>query len=102
VREGAGRDVARELWFDAKPEAQNRKRLIATRFGAGYAPSSDPARGQLLFLREGTLMAQAFDARRLELAGDAVPVVERVGSFPQAGRGFFSVSSNGILMYTVP
>ncbi|HEV2446472.1 MAG TPA: protein kinase, partial [Candidatus Sulfopaludibacter sp.] len=65
---------------DAKPEAQNRKRLIATRFSAAYAPSSDPARGQLLFLREGTLMAQAFDARRLELAGDAVPMVEGVGS----------------------
>jgi serine/threonine protein kinase len=86
--------------LDAMSEAQTRRRLIATRFGASYAPASDPAAGRLLFLREGTLMAQAFDAQRIELASDAVPVVERVGSVSQGSRGFFSVSSNGVLMYT--
>jgi hypothetical protein len=86
--------------LDVVPEAQIRRRLRATRFGASYAPASDPAAGRLLFLRESTLMAQAFDVERMELAADAVPVVERVGSFPQASRGFFSVSSNGVLMYS--
>ena len=34
------------------------------------------AQGYLLFLREGTLMAQAFDTKRLEMAGDAFPIAE--------------------------
>jgi len=32
-------------------------------------PSEDPSTGYLLFVREGTLMAQPFDNRRLELKG---------------------------------
>jgi hypothetical protein len=34
--------------------------------------------GHLLFLRETTLMAQAFDVQRLALAGDAFPVAEQI------------------------
>jgi len=51
----------------------------------------------LLFLREGTLMAQPFDARRLALAGDPVPVAGQVGSFRDGA--YFSVSANGVLVY---
>ena len=43
-----------------------------------YTPSADPSTGYLLFMREGTLMAQPFDNRRLELKGQAVPVAEQV------------------------
>ena len=50
--------------LDAKPEQQDSSRLVATDSTAAYAPSSDPALGQLVFAREGSLMAQAFDARR--------------------------------------
>ena len=42
-------------------------------------------------------MAQPFDARRLALAGNAVPVAERVGSFRDGG--FFSASANDVLVY---
>jgi eukaryotic-like serine/threonine-protein kinase len=51
----------------------------------------------VLFLRQGTLMAQPFDARRLEFSGDVVPVAEKVGSF--LDYGLFSASSNGVLVY---
>jgi eukaryotic-like serine/threonine-protein kinase len=51
----------------------------------------------VLFLRQGTLMAQPFDARRLELSGEAVPVAEQVGSV--LDYGFFSASDNGVLVY---
>ena len=82
--------------LDAKPEQQGSKRLVATISNAAYAPSSDPNLGHLLFVREGTLMAQAFDARRLELTGEAVPIAE---GLPETGRPLFSVSTTGVLVY---
>jgi hypothetical protein len=42
-------------------------------------------------------MVQPFDARRLALSGEVVPVAEKVGSF--LDYGFFSASSNGVLVY---
>jgi serine/threonine protein kinase len=57
------------------------------------------AQGYLLFLREGKLMAQAFDTKRLEMAGDAFPIAEGVQSVPAMARGVFAVSENGALVY---
>jgi len=50
--------------------------------------------GYLLFIRGDTLMAQPFDNRRLELIGQASPIVEQIGD----GRAF-SVSRNGVLVF---
>jgi Tol biopolymer transport system component len=83
--------------INTKPEAQDSRRLQATTSGPVYVPSSDLDFGQVLFLRRGTLMAQPFDARRLALSGEVVPVAEKVGSF--LDYGFFSASSNGLLVY---
>jgi Tol biopolymer transport system component len=83
--------------LDAKPEEQSVKQLVATRYGAAYVPSSDPGMGHLLFVRDRTLMAEPFDARRLELAGDAVALAEGVGTV--LSSGFFSASTNGVLAY---
>jgi eukaryotic-like serine/threonine-protein kinase len=84
--------------LDSTPEGQPRKRLLATSFGAQYAPSSDPRTGYVLFLRESTLSAQRFDAERLELVGDPVPIAEQVGN--QNGvKGLFTVSANSILAF---
>ena len=52
---------------------------------AVYAASADPGMGHLLFLREGTLLAQAFDERSLQPQGDPIPVAERVGSLFLSG-----------------
>ena len=60
---------------------------------AFYAPP-----GYLLYQRDGTLMAQAFDANRLVTSGEAV----RISDVPinrTTGRGAFSVSDNGVLAY---
>jgi hypothetical protein len=70
---------------------------LSTNFGAVYVPSKDAKSGQLLFLQEQTLMAQYFDEKRLELIGEPRPVAEKVGSF--MSFGFFSASTNGILVY---
>jgi Tol biopolymer transport system component len=85
---------------DAKPEQQSSKFLVASNWGPVYAPSADPSTGYLLFMREGTLMAQPFDNRRLELKGQATPVAEQVGDNNNGGgRGAFSASANDVLVF---
>jgi eukaryotic-like serine/threonine-protein kinase len=78
---------------------QDLNRILATTFGAEYVPSSsDPNKGQLLFpTSEGTVMAQPFNARRLQLTGEPVPLAEQVGHYNDLG--FFSASANGVLAY---
>jgi eukaryotic-like serine/threonine-protein kinase len=83
--------------LDAKPAEQSSQRLLPYLVGLTYAPSNDSSADRLLFLREGTLVAQPFDAKRLALSGDPVPVAEQVGSYRDTG--FFSTSANGVLVY---
>jgi eukaryotic-like serine/threonine-protein kinase len=83
--------------LNTKPAEQDSRRLLATTSGPVYVPSSDSDSGQVLFLRQGTLMAQPFDARRLEPSGEAVPIAEQVGSYIDIG--LFSASTNGVLVY---
>src|SRR5262245_37133496 len=73
--------------------------LHAGRGNVAYAPSSDPSRGHLLFMRGATLLARPLDAGRLELTGEAIPVAENVKYFGAQSSGAFSVSDNGILAY---
>jgi eukaryotic-like serine/threonine-protein kinase len=82
--------------LDTPPERQSLKRLQATDFSAGFAPAGRGP-GHLLFLRDGALMAQAFDASRLETAGEPAPLIEQVGT--NLSRAFFSVSAAGALAY---
>src|SRR5712692_11867563 len=51
--------------------------------------------GYLLFHRQGTLMAQPFDADRLQITGEALPIVEGVEFNPFGGVADFSASDNG-------
>jgi Tol biopolymer transport system component len=83
--------------LDAKPETQSLERLMPYEIGLTYAPATNSGPGRLLFLREGTLIAQPFDERRLALAGEPVPVAARVGSFRDGA--FFAVSANDVLVY---
>ena len=83
--------------LDSKPEAQSSERLLPYEVGLTYVAASNKSLGRLLFLREGALMAQPFDEKRLALAGDPVPVAERIGSFRDGG--FFSASANDVLVY---
>jgi eukaryotic-like serine/threonine-protein kinase len=84
--------------LDAKPEQQS-SRLLLPGITQLYVPSSDPARGQVLFVRDGSLLAQAFDDRRGELSGSPVAVAEHVGEAGGGAWGRFSASSNGVLVY---
>jgi eukaryotic-like serine/threonine-protein kinase len=69
-------------------------RVLNTTVRAAYAPP-----GHLLFLREGTLLAQSFDAEKLKLTGEAVPIADGVAYNPANGRTTFSVPASGVLTY---
>jgi eukaryotic-like serine/threonine-protein kinase len=84
--------------LDAKPDQQDVKRLVAAQTFPVYAATTDSKRGHLLFLRQNILMAQPFDAGRMELAGDAVAITEMVGAV-NVVYGLFSSSQNGVLVY---
>ena len=54
------------------------------------------APGYLLFQRKTTLMAQRFDADKLQATGEAFPLVDHLRGLPTPE---FSVSENGVLVY---
>jgi Tol biopolymer transport system component len=55
--------------------------------------------GYLLFVREGTLVAQSFDAKTLQLSGDAISVADGLHYFRSAANAGFSTSQNGAVAY---
>jgi Tol biopolymer transport system component len=83
--------------IDTKPEQQSSKPLVASNSHAVYTPSADPGAGYLLFMREGALMAQPFDNRRMELKGHPAPVADQLGN--KVGHGAFSASANDVLVF---
>ena len=89
------------LSLSSRPEKQGiyvgaldsdlRKPIVATEHNAAYSAS-----GQLLFIKDGALMAQPFDAERLELSGQPRVVLDQVASLTGIpGLAQFSVSANG-------
>src|SRR5262249_47681448 len=78
------------------------ERLIADYSNAAYATASD-GKGYVLFGREETLMAQAFDTERLKLDGEPFLVSEHVatalGNILSFRQRNFSVSENGVLVF---
>ncbi|HEV2616620.1 MAG TPA: protein kinase [Candidatus Acidoferrales bacterium] len=72
------------------------KLLVRGDSNAVYAPP-----GYLLFVRQGTLMAQRFDASSVRLVGDAMPLAQHAEVNAASWRENFAVSDNGILIYQV-
>jgi serine/threonine protein kinase/Tol biopolymer transport system component len=73
-------------------------RLVAGDYAAAvYSP------GHLLFLKggafSGTLLAQPFDLKRLELTGEPTAFAERVAFYPNPARADFSASETGTLIF---
>jgi eukaryotic-like serine/threonine-protein kinase len=96
----SGRSGAYAGSRDAQPKDQSHQRLVATSATSVYVPSPQAGNGQLLFLRDGTLVAQTLDTKRLELTGEPIPVAENVGIVaPSTPVGLFAASENGVLIY---
>jgi serine/threonine protein kinase/Tol biopolymer transport system component len=81
--------------IDDKPEQDSGARLLRVTLGPLAIVDHGQGR-QLLFIRDGTLMSQPFDADRVQLSGDAQPVAEHVGS---AGSFAFFASAGDVLTY---
>ena len=94
----SGRDDVEGVYvrsIDDKPDQDSGARLL--RVTIGPLAIADHGHGrQLLFIRDGTLMSQPFDADRVQLSGDAQPVAEHVGS---AGSFAFFASGADVLAY---
>jgi len=74
-------------------DSKESKLLLHAHAGALYASR------HILFLRQTTLMAQPFDAKRLELTGDAFPIADPVHENELTLHSMFSASENGLLAY---
>jgi len=95
--------------FSSKPEAigiylasldgRENKRLLSADSSAVYAASERG--GYLLFVRDGTLLAQPFDAAEGRLTGEPFRIADQVqGNIFRSDRArAFSVSENGVLVY---
>jgi hypothetical protein len=68
------------------------KEIVGVRSVAVYAPP-----GWLIFLQNDALLAQAFDASKLALAGEPIPIITGAKNAP--GNRRFSVSDNGVLVW---
>ncbi len=64
--------------------------------------SAAPKGGYLVFIRDGALMAQPFDVKRLQTAGEAFPLADAFVEGRSASSGPFSVSASGTLAYLRP
>jgi Tol biopolymer transport system component/predicted Ser/Thr protein kinase len=73
-------------------DSGERKKLIDAEAAARYAD------GMLLFLRDGNLMAQEFDAKSMQLKGDPRLVAEQVQIDPR-GLAAFSVSAKAEMVF---
>ena len=90
----------RELYvgsLDAKADQQPRDAVGPARFGVTFVRASNAAGGDLFFVRDGTLMAQPFDAKAARLTGDPQPIVQQIGAGPN--HAHFSVTPGGVLAY---
>jgi serine/threonine protein kinase len=66
------------------------KRILTEQSNAVYVPP-----GYILFARDGSLLAERFDAARLELSGEAFPVAGNVDQETPSATAFFTASADG-------
>jgi serine/threonine protein kinase len=78
--------------FIGSLDSADGQRLLAADSPAVYAPP-----GYVMFVRQGILLAQAFDDKKLLLRGEPVPLAEQV-AFDGPGSAF-SVAESGALTY---
>jgi hypothetical protein len=84
--------------LDDTPAKATPQRLLASPVNALYAPPKQGDRGYLLFARDNSMLAQPFDAQKMELQDEAIPVSDAVGRM--SGRFLnAAVSAGGNLIY---
>jgi hypothetical protein len=79
--------TTKEVFAGSLDSVDEQQRVLAADPAPAYAPP-----GYILFVRQGTLLAQQFDAKKLRLSGEPVLIAEGLG-FDLLGQAF-SVSEN--------
>jgi serine/threonine protein kinase len=79
------------------------KFILHTDVRGEYAPDPNGGQGYLLFVKERALMAQSFDASKMELSGEPGMIAQEILNFPTevgpTAHACFSVSNSGQLIY---
>ena len=92
-----GPESAKEGIYAADLESRQMRMVLPVRSLFEYSPA-----GYILYSRQQAIMAQRFDARKLTVNGDPLPVVDRAGEFNSVWGALASVSANGTLAYSRP
>lgn len=95
-RSGASGGIEHELLVGSLDGGQ--PRLVAAGLDSRAVYSND----HLLYVRDGTLLAQPFDPETAELSGEARPLVHGLHYFRSTGLAAFSVSDNGLIAWRAP
>ena len=90
-----GRSSSSDIIYVASLDGKENKELLRKHSNVVYGNNC------ILFIEEGALIAQPFDLDALELRGLPTTVAEGVLYDPGYGRGEFSVSGHGELLYGV-
>jgi hypothetical protein len=77
-------------------DSTSSKVLVSADTAAAYAPILRGHPPSLLFVHDGVLMSQAFDAQRLELTGERIVLVPQI-RHRRWTQYSFSVTNNGVL-----
>jgi Tol biopolymer transport system component/predicted Ser/Thr protein kinase len=93
---GGGAEDANIDAFSFK--THQRKRLVHGGEMARYVADQN-GEGYLIYLHQNTLLAVAFDPRKLATAGTAQPILDDVRPMGQTYRGDFDISRTGTLVY---
>jgi len=91
-----GHHQARVAWlrdFSTKDLGETDSRVLYT------ASTATPETGYLLYVRGGSLLAQAFNPRTLQFTAEVAPVASRIYSFAETGAADFSVSDRGVIAF---
>ena len=80
--------------FVASLDGRDRKLLLKNDSNVVYTPP-----GFLLFARATTLMAQPFDAAKLQLSGEPFPIAEQVTFNGRFSYSNFSISETGVMVF---
>jgi len=92
--------------YVSSTDSMTPKLVLANTTLARYMPTAESSRdGELLFVRDGTLMSSHFSLSKLEVSGEAIPIAQGVIAFPSevgpTAFASFSASNNGTLIYRI-
>jgi len=80
--------------LDTGGEKNPSRQVLATQFQPAFVSSASGS-GQILFVRDGNLMAQPFDVQHLQVSGEPITLAEHVGFV--RGTSYFSASPRAIV-----